>query len=76
LQNALIELVAPVAKAACDHVAVPSIWGVTFVCPELSRLGPHVGVPHPAVQPGRQIATVGREAQLGTRVAFMTPRPR
>jgi hypothetical protein len=76
LQNALIELVAPVAKSAYDHGTAPSFWGVTFVCPELSRLGPHVAVPRPAVQPGRQIATAGREAQLGTRVAFMTPRPR
>jgi hypothetical protein len=35
-----------------------------------------VGEPRPAVQPGRRIATVAREAGLSTRVAFIDPVPR
>ncbi len=32
-----------------------------------------IGVPKPAVQPGRRIATVRSAAGLGVPVAFMTP---
>jgi hypothetical protein len=34
-----------------------------------------VGEPRPAVQPGRRITTVSREAGLSTRVAFIDPEP-
>ncbi len=39
------------------------------------ELGPLLGAPHDAVQPGRRIATVRREAGMPTALAFMTPRP-
>jgi hypothetical protein len=50
------------------------LWGLVVVVPELEGLGPLVGAPKDAVQPGRRIATVSREAGLGTALALMTPR--
>ena len=52
----------------------PRLWGLVVVVPELEGLGPLVGAPKDAVQPGRRIATVSREAGLGTALALMTPR--
>jgi hypothetical protein len=53
----------------------PALWGLTVVVEDLDALGPLVGEPRDAVQPGRRIATVRREAGLPTALAFMTPRP-
>ncbi len=55
-----------------------AFWGVTFTVARLDllvRTNRFVGEPHDAVQPGRRIATVTREAGLSTRVAFMDPEP-
>lgn len=52
------------------------LWGVVLNVVDLDRLtavaGELLGSPRPAVQPGRQIVTVGREAGLGAAVAFMS----
>ncbi len=37
--------------------------------------GDLLGEPRAAVQPGRQIATLRKEAGLGPAIAFMTPGP-
>ena len=54
-------------------------WGLAFSVGDLDSsaeyLGDRLGEPRDAVQPGRRIATVRREAGLGTAVAFMTPDP-
>ena len=55
--------------------AAPSLWGLTVVVEDLGALGPLVGEPRDAVQPGRRIATVRRDVGLPTALAFMTPRP-
>jgi hypothetical protein len=58
-----------------------AFWGVTFTVTTAERLDHlaadcrFVGEPRDAVQPGRRIATVSREAGLSTRVAFMDPEP-
>ena len=52
------------------------LWGFVVVVPDVAGLGSLVGTPRDAVQPGRRIATVRREAGLGVALAFMTPRPR
>jgi hypothetical protein len=52
----------------------PCFWGLVVVVPELDGLGPLVGPAKDAVQPGRRIATVSREAGLGAALALMTPR--
>jgi len=55
------------------------LWGLAFLVHDLDRagreLGEHVNEPRDAIQPGRMIATVRREAGLGPAVAFMTPGP-
>jgi hypothetical protein len=55
----------------------PAFWGLTVIVSDFERLrehaGAHLGEARPAVQPGRQIATLSRAAGLSTRVAFMTP---
>lgn len=52
-------------------------WGLAFVAPDLERtvasLGDRAGEIRPAVQPGRQIATLRRGAGLSLPVALMTP---
>lgn len=54
-------------------------WGLTLVVDDLDaaaeRLGDRLGRIKDAVQPGRRIATVRREAGLGVPVALMTSRP-
>jgi hypothetical protein len=54
-------------------------WGLTLVVRDLDaaaeRLGDLLGRVKDAVQPGRRIATVRREAGLGVPLALMTPRP-
>ena len=57
----------------------PALWGVTVSVADLDacvrELGPLLGVPRDAVQPGRRIATVRPEAGLPIALALMTPRP-
>ena len=69
----LLELGGPVP----DREA-PGFWGLTLVVDDLdataARLGDLLGTVKDAVQPGRRIATVRREAGLGLPVAVMTPR--
>jgi hypothetical protein len=54
------------------------LWGLALVAPDLDEtvaaFGAHVGTPRDAVQAGRRIATVRREAGLAVPVALMTPR--
>jgi hypothetical protein len=55
------------------------LWGISFLVEDLERtaatLGDLLGSPRDAVQPGRRIATLRREAGLGPAIAFMTPGP-
>ena len=60
------------------EVPEPRFWGLTLVVEDLDaaaeRLGERLGRVKDAVQPGRRIATVRRDAGLGVPVALMTPR--
>jgi hypothetical protein len=73
--DAVLEVVGP---AQPDGDGPASFWGLVLVVEDLDRaaerLGPLLGTPRDAVQPGRRIATVRREAGLGTAVALMTSR--
>ena len=75
LGDAVLEVVGP-REPEGDGPAV--FWGLVLVAGDLDRtaaeLGSLLGTPRDAVQPGRRIATVRREAGLGTAVALMTPR--
>lgn len=67
------------------EVAATAFWGITFAVhgtpggaeslDALCAANPFLGEPHAAVQPGRRIATLTREAGLSTRVAFIDPSP-
>ena len=48
------------------------LWGITLVAPDLERFGGRV---QDAVQPGRRIATLRKEAGLSFGCAFMSPGP-
>jgi hypothetical protein len=69
----LLELGGPVSGEA-----VPRLWGMTLVVDDIdaaaARLGGLLGRVKDAVQPGRRIATVRREAGLGVPLALITPR--
>jgi hypothetical protein len=58
--------------------SAPSLWGLAVSVADLdataAQLGPLLGAPRAAVQPGRRIATVSRAAGLATALALMTPR--
>jgi hypothetical protein len=55
---------------------VPSFWGLTLAVSDIDEaaalLGDRLGEVHDAVQPGRRIATVRREAGLGVPVALIS----
>ncbi len=54
-------------------------WGMAFAVPDIdaavASLGDRAGQVRDAVQPGRRIATLRREAGLGLPVALITPAP-
>jgi hypothetical protein len=66
-------------RIARDPAGPARLWGISFLVEELERtatsLGDLLGKPRSAVQPGRQIATLRKEAGLGPAIAFMTPGP-
>jgi hypothetical protein len=53
------------------------LWGMVMIVPDLhalhESLASHLGEPRPAVQPGRQIATLANSAGLSPQIAFMDP---
>jgi catechol 2,3-dioxygenase-like lactoylglutathione lyase family enzyme len=55
------------------------LWGIAFLVRDLERpasvLGERLGRARDAVQPGRRIAPLRKEAGLGPAVAFITPGP-
>jgi len=73
LGTALLELGGPV-----EGESAPRFWGITLAVSDLDalaeRLGPLLGAPRDAIQPGRRIATLRREAGSSVPLAFITPR--
>jgi catechol 2,3-dioxygenase-like lactoylglutathione lyase family enzyme len=63
-----------------DPEAPAALWGLVVVVADIDRAaavaGDALGEPREAVQPGRRIATVRRDAGLGVPVALMTPHVR
>jgi catechol 2,3-dioxygenase-like lactoylglutathione lyase family enzyme len=66
-------------RIAGDPSGPARLWGISFLVDDLERtvstLGDLLGQPRAAVQPGREIATLRKEAGLGPAVAFMTAGP-
>ena len=77
------ELILEIAQAPPGSPLQPDsparFYGLAFLVDDIdataASLGDLCSDPRDAVQPGRRIATVRREANLGLPVAFMTPRP-
>jgi hypothetical protein len=67
--EAILEVVGPAAGPT-------QLWGLTITVADLDAaaalLGPCLGDAHDAVQPGRRIATVRRDAGLGVPLALMS----
>jgi hypothetical protein len=65
-------------RIASDPAGPARLWGISFAVADLddtvASLGALAGEPRDAVQPGRRIATMRREAGLGPAVAFMSRR--
>jgi hypothetical protein len=80
LGEAILEVVQEpenVVRVRPDGVNGPArFWGLALLSDDLKRtveqLGEHVSEIRPAVQPGRQIATLGRSAGLAVPVALMS----
>jgi hypothetical protein len=81
LAEVILELVEvpPSSREEHDPDSPSRFWGFAFQVADLDQcadyLGDRLGTPRDAVQPGRRIATLRREAGLGAAVAFMTPAP-
>ncbi len=62
-----------------DPTTPARLWGLAFLAPDLDAtakvVADRLGAPRDAVQPGRRIATVRRDAGLGAAVAFISPQP-
>jgi hypothetical protein len=75
----ILEVVqAPPGTRMGDDPSGPArLWGISFLVehlePAAELLGEALGTPRDAVQPGRRIATLRKEAGLGPAIAFMTP---
>ena len=75
----ILEVVlAPEGTKVADDPAGPArLWGISFLVEDMDEptaaLGELLGAPRDAVQPGRRIATLRKEAGLGPAIAFMTP---
>jgi catechol 2,3-dioxygenase-like lactoylglutathione lyase family enzyme len=66
-------------RIAADPSGPARLWGISFLVDDLERtasmLGDLLGEARAAVQPGRRIATLRKDAGLGPAIAFMTPGP-
>ena len=75
----ILELVQapPGTRIAEDPHGPARLWGISFLVEDMdtpaAALGELLGTARDAVQPGRRIATVAKQAELGTAIAFMTP---
>lgn len=77
--DVLLEVVGPPQPVPGSGAPGPaSLWGLTLVVADLAvaaaSFGDTLSAPRAAVQAGREIAVVAREAGLGVRIALMTPR--
>ena len=74
------EVILEVVEHARVEDGPARFWGITFAVRDLEAaaelLGDHLGSIRDAVQPGRRIATVRREAELGLPVALMSAEDR
>jgi hypothetical protein len=81
LAEVILEVVElpPGSREERNPDAPARFWGLAFLVDDMDQcaayLGDRLGDPRDAVQPGRRIATLRREAGLSPGIAFMTPAP-
>jgi catechol 2,3-dioxygenase-like lactoylglutathione lyase family enzyme len=79
LGEAILEVIEAPESADVPPDKPARLWGLAFLVDSLDDtvafLGDRVSEPREAVQPGRRIATLRREAGLSFGCAFMTPGP-
>lgn len=72
----VIELVGPPSPDQ-DDTRPARLWGLAFTCDDLDATADHLGdrctTPRDAVQPGRRICALRREAGSSVPIAFMSP---
>jgi hypothetical protein len=75
-RDLILEVFGPPEPAAGTAEDPATLWGITLVAGDLDAAARATGASEPreAVQPGRRIAIVPKDAGLGTRVALMSPR--
>lgn len=77
-------VIVEVVEVPSEHAgpAGSRIWGITFIAADLDQAlaelgeGELVGRPRAAIQPGRRIATIRKQAGLGLPVALISSQPR
>lgn len=79
LGEAILEVIEAPPGSPVPPEAPARLWGLAFLVESLEEtaalLGDRLGEPRDAVQPGRRIATLRKEAGLSFGCAFMTPGP-
>jgi catechol 2,3-dioxygenase-like lactoylglutathione lyase family enzyme len=79
LGEAILEVIEAPEGSPVPPDAPARLWGLAFLVDSLDRtqeqLGDKLGTPRDAVQPGRQIATLKKQAGLSFGCAFMSPGP-
>ncbi len=79
LGEVIVEVVGPAARSSPDGPGPARFFGLAFTVADLgataARLGDRLGPAKDAVQPGRMIATLAREAGSSVALAFMSPEP-
>jgi hypothetical protein len=77
LGEAILEVIEAPPGSPLPRETPARLWGLAFLVHDLDAtaraLGDLLGEPRDAVQPGRRIATLRREAGLSFGCAFMTP---
>ena len=79
LGEAILEVIEAPPGSPVAEDAPARLWGLAFLTEDLdataAALGDRLGAPRDAVQPGRRIATLRKEAGLSFGCAFMSPGP-
>jgi hypothetical protein len=79
LGEVILECIQMPDSPELDRSRSARLWGLAVRTLDMERtataLGPHLGEPRDAVQAGRTIATLRREAGSSVPLAFMTPPP-
>jgi len=79
LGEVILECIQMPDSPELDRSRNAQLWGLAVQTADMdatvAALGDQLGEPHPAVQPGRTIATLRREAGSSVPLAFMTPAP-